>query len=290
MVINGMDLGKRYSLVQTSVLIGRSSKTDIRVDEDSISRHHALLINDGSKVTLRDLDSTNGTYVNDNLIKECVLTDSDQIRVGRTMFKFLTGSNIENAYHEEIYRLTTMDCLTQIYNKRYFSESLEREISRSLRYERGLSLLVLDIDHFKSINDMYGHLTGDFILKQFAKRIKDQIRRDDIFARYGGEEFVLLLPELNKAAASLLAEKLRLLVERKPFEFDQIVVPVTVSVGVGDFAEYLESVGASALRESYQSQYSDGFVKMVDDRLYRAKRGGRNCVVNFNEEATEVAL
>ena len=119
---------------------------------------------------LRDLGSTNGTYVNDELVDEYVLRDGDLIKIGRTIFKFLAGGNIENAYHEEIYRLTTIDGLTQIFNKRYFVETLEREIGRAQRYRRALSLVMFDIDHFKKINDSYGHLAGDYVLKQLARR------------------------------------------------------------------------------------------------------------------------
>jgi two-component system cell cycle response regulator len=195
-VINGADLGKRYPLTRLSTVIGRSSKTDIQIEEDSISRNHAMIVNRGDRYLLKDLGSTNGTYVNDRPIQEIDLRDGDLVKIGRTIFKFLSGHNIESAYHEEIYRLTTTDGLTQIYNKRYFIENLEREMSRSLRYDRDLSLVMFDLDHFKVINDTYGHLTGDAVLKQVAQRISSIIRRDDIFARYGGEEFTVLTPEV----------------------------------------------------------------------------------------------
>lgn len=278
-VINGTDLGRRYTLAQTSVLIGRSSKVDIQIDEDSISRNHALLINDGEKVIVRDLGSTNGTYVNDIQISEHSLKDGDQIRVGRTIFKFLTGSNIESAYHEEIYRLTTTDSLTQIYNKRYFLENLEREMSRSLRYGRQMAVVVFDIDFFKQVNDTYGHLTGDFVLKQLADRVKKHIRRDDIFARYGGEEFVLLLPELSKRDAMRLAEKLRALVAAEPFTFDQVSIPVTVSMGAADLEEYLARLDDGGYEELRPEPVPAEMIKIADDRLYEAKRRGRNQVV-----------
>lgn len=279
-VINGLDLGRKYELNQNSLMIGRSSKTDIQIDQESISRNHALLLNDGSRFLVRDLGSTNGTYVNDRQIQEHTLLDGDQIRVGRTIFKFLMGSNIESAYHEEIYRLTTQDSLTQIYNKRYFLENLEREMSRSLRYGRNLGLVIFDIDFFKRINDTYGHLTGDFVLRQVAGRIKDSIRRDDIFARYGGEEFVILLPELAKPQVAQTAEKIRQIVHRDPFRFDNTLIPVTISLGLADLNEYMSRLSQNAAERERVEPNPMGLIKLADDRLLEAKRRGRNRVVS----------
>lgn len=278
-VINGLDLGRKYALDQNSLLIGRSSKADIQIDQDSLSRNHAMLLNDGARFLVRDLGSTNGTYVNDRQVKEHTLRDGDQIRVGRTIFKFLMGSNIESAYHEEIYRLTTQDSLTQIYNKRYFLENLEREMSRSLRYGRSLSLVIFDIDFFKRVNDTYGHLTGDFILRQVSARIKQQIRRDDIFARYGGEEFVILLPELSKHQALRMAEKTRQIVEAEPFNFDHTRIPVTISLGLADLDEYMARLSASDAERERVEPNTMALIKLADDRLLEAKRRGRNRVV-----------
>src|SRR5574339_944788 len=146
------------------------------------SRNHAKIINTGKTIILRDMGSTNGTYVNDELIDEYVLRDGDFIKIGRTIFKFLSGNNIENAYHEEIYRLTTIDGLTQVFNKRYFLETLEREIGRAQRYGRDLSLIMFDIDRFKGVNDSFGHLAGDHVLKHLASVVKTRIRREDVLA------------------------------------------------------------------------------------------------------------
>src|SRR5215471_8456435 len=178
-VIYGMELGKKYNLDAPTIIVGRSSRSDIQIDQESVSRNHAKIINTGKSILIRDLGSTNGTYVNDDVIDEHVLRDRDLVKIGRTIFKFLTGGNIESAYHEEIYRLTTVDGLTQIYNKRYFTETLERELSRSHRYRRELSLIMFDIDHFKQINDTYGHLAGDYVLRHLAQVIKTKIRFED---------------------------------------------------------------------------------------------------------------
>jgi two-component system, cell cycle response regulator len=263
-VIYGMDLGKKYNLEQPAVIIGRSSKSDIQVDQESVSRNHAKIINTGKTIILRDLGSTNGTYVNDELIDEYVLRDGDLIKIGRTIFKFLSGNNIENSYHEEIYRLTTIDGLTQIYNKRYFLETLEREISRAHRYRRALSLIMFDIDLFKKVNDTFGHLAGDYVLKHLAAVLKTKIRREDIMARYGGEEFAIILPEIDNHNAMQFADKVRKLIEKTGFKFEDTKIPLTVSVGVASLADEVQDAAA--------------FIRVADEHLYKAKQDGRNRV------------
>lgn len=265
-VIYGMELGKRYKVDEPLVVIGRSSKATIQVDHESVSRSHCKLINTGQTIMLRDNDSTNGTYVNDELVDEYVLRDGDFIKIGRCILKFLVGNNIENAYHEEIYRLTTVDGLTQIFNKRYFTETLEREIGRALRYRRQLSLIMFDIDHFKEVNDNYGHLAGDHILRALAAAIKTRIRREDILARYGGEEFAIVLPEIERENAAVFAEKIRMLIERTSFVFESLTIPVRISVGVASLTQELEDC--------------DSLIKRADEKLYEAKESGRNRVVS----------
>jgi diguanylate cyclase (GGDEF)-like protein len=263
-VIYGSELGKKYNLNAPSLVIGRSSKCDIQIDQESISRNHTKIVNTGKSILIRDLGSTNGTYVNDEPIDEYVMRDGDLIKIGRTIFKFLTGGNIENAYHEEIYRLTTIDGLTQIFNKRYFLETIEREIARSHRYRREMSLVMFDIDHFKKINDSFGHLAGDYVLKHLAQTVKTRIRREDCFARYGGEEFAIVLPEIDGLNAKPFAEKIRQLVEGTEFKFENTNIPVTVSMGVATLD--MDSTDPQAL------------IKRADERLYEAKSSGRNCV------------
>jgi diguanylate cyclase (GGDEF)-like protein len=199
------------------------------------------------------------------MIDEYVLRDGDFIKVGRCIFKFLSGTNIENAYHEEIYRLTTVDGLTQVFNRRYFVETLEREIGRALRYRRDLSLIMFDIDRFKGVNDSFGHLAGDHVLKHLASVIKTRIRREDVLARYGGEEFAIVLPEIDGYNAMQFAEKIRKLVEVAEFKFEDAIIPVTVSIGVASLRGEIED----ALE----------FIKQADTNLFAAKEGGRNRVV-----------
>ena len=264
-VIHGLDLGRKFDLMRESTVVGRSSKADIHIDQDAISRSHARVTAAGGRVTIKDLGSTNGTYVNDELLTDDYqLRNGDLVKIGRTIFKFIAGGNIEAAYHDEIYRLTTVDGLTQIYNRRYFEETLERELARCNRYNRALSLVLIDIDHFKNVNDSYGHLAGDHVLKQLAGTIKTRIRREDILSRFGGEEFSLLLPEVDLAGAATLADKTRKVIEKHKFEFDRQHIPVTVSLGV-------------ATIDGTQSDAQD-LIRAADGKLYEAKAAGRNRV------------
>lgn len=264
-VIYGLELGRKYDLFKDEILIGRSSKAEIQVDQESISRNHACIANTRRGVFIKDLGSTNGTFVNDEPVQgEKQLHNGDLVKIGRTIFKFIAGGNIEAAYHDEIYRLTTMDGLTQIYNRRYFEETLEREMSRSRRYERSLALVMFDVDHFKQVNDKYGHLAGDYVLKQLASTLRTRIRREDVFARYGGEEFGMLLPEVDLPGAVKLSEKVRKLVEKQRFEFDKNVIPVSISLGV-------------ALLGPDHRDSSD-LKRVADAKLYEAKAAGRNRV------------
>ncbi len=261
-IIYGDDLGRRVPLGAEPCVIGRSSKCDVQLDQESVSRNHAHISRQRTNYVIRDLGSTNGTYVNDELVDEVVLRDGDQIKVGRTIFKFIVSGNMEAQYHEEIYRLMTVDGLTELHNKRYFNEAIEREASRSQRYSRTFSLVLFDIDHFKHINDTYGHLAGDAVLRQLGALIKNRVRRDDVPARTGGEEFAVILPEVGTEGAIQLAEKLRTAVESSTFKFEGTQIPVTISVGVAEWTP--EVVDPQEL------------VKATDEKLYEAKRTGRN--------------
>jgi diguanylate cyclase (GGDEF)-like protein len=263
-VIYGSELGRRVQLGAAPFEIGRSSSNDLFIDQESISRHHARISFDGSAYWVSDLGSTNGTYVNDDLISEHRLRDGDQVRVGRSILKFMTGENVEVHYHEEIYRLMTVDGLTQIFNRRYFNEALEREVNRSKRYERVLSLIAFDLDHFKSINDTYGHLMGDSVLRLVSSAVKPRLRREDIFARTGGEEFAVLLPEIGMDGALITAEKVRAIVHAASLKHEQELIRVTVSLGVATLLP--DEASPEALYER------------ADERLYEAKQGGRNRV------------
>jgi diguanylate cyclase (GGDEF)-like protein len=264
----GQLMGHKFELAEGSkkdIIIGRGSDCAIQIDRDSVSRRHAKIVKNGKGGwKVQDLGSANGTYVGGEPVKEQVLRDGDLLKIGSTIFKFLSGGSVEQSYYEEIYRMTIIDGLTEAFNKRYFMEYLERELARCGRYGRPLSLVMFDIDHFKRINDDHGHLTGDYVLKELARRVRGEVRAGEVFARYGGEEFAMVLPEASHEAATAFAERIRNLVRGKPFQFEDDKLDVRVSLGVATTTAELEP---------------GVFIKQADDNLYKAKRGGRDKVV-----------
>jgi len=257
-------LGKRFVLEQTTMRIGRGTDNNIVLDGDSVSRRHAHFERRNEAWYAVDDGSTNGTYVNERQIPEGVqLQNNDRIQVGPTIFKYLTGADAEAKYYEEIYRMTIVDGLTQIHNKRYLFEALERELIRARRHSRALSLVMFDIDFFKRINDQCGHLAGDYVLRELAEVVQDRIRRDEVFARYGGEEFAIMMPETELQGAVTLAETLREKVAEHRFSFQGEHISVTVSMGC-----------AAIEGEDNATQ----LIARADEKLYDAKRSGRNRV------------
>ncbi len=265
----GAELGKRWGLGENEIVVGRGSDCDIQIDRDSVSRRHARVYRVDEQWFVEDLGSTNGSYINDMPVQRSPLRDGDFVKIGSAIFKFLSGSGVENAYHEEIYRMTIIDGLTGAHNKRYFLEFLEREIARCSRYGRPLSLLMFDIDHFKAINDTHGHLTGDYVLKELCRRLLCRTRKEELLARYGGEEFACVLPETDNAGAMAFAEQVRALTDSQLFEYEGDSFQITISVGVTT----LNNDGGDKVVEP------SVLIKEADKNLYAAKHGGRNQVV-----------
>jgi two-component system, cell cycle response regulator len=262
------NLGRRYSLSKDEHLIGRLPDLDIPVETDSVSRRHARILTRPAEGgwLVEDLGSTNGTFVNDERVDRRALNDGDIVRVGEAVLKFLSGSNVEAAYHEEIYRMSIMDGLTNVHNKRYFVEFLEKEVARAHRHMQPLGLVIFDLDHFKLVNDTHGHLCGDHVLKEVCKRLRPRIRREDLLARYGGEEFVCVLPDTAYHGVMAFAESLRMLVARDAVKWEQIELAVTISLGVTVMDPKAQVTGQDLVRKA-------------DERLYEAKRAGRNKVI-----------
>lgn len=172
--------------------------------------------------------------------------------------------------NRQLESLSTTDALTGINNRRHFNEELKREIARSIRYNSPLSLLMLDIDFFKKINDTYGHLFGDEVLKAIGQILRNSLRKHDICARYGGEEFVVLLPETGPREAFVAAEKIRTIVAGKQIAFEQAIASVTISIGIAQF-------------DASMTEDENKLIDAADKALYQAKRSGRNKSIIFQE-------
>jgi len=259
------DFGRRHVLKHPLTTIGRDHENDIALQSDAVSRRHAKLERRGMDVVVIDLDSTNGTFVNDDptRLRESLLERGDLLRIGDTVFKYLSGKDIEAQYHVVISEMAMTDGLTNLCNRQRLDALLAEEVRRAHRYRRELSLLMLDIDHFKRINDVHGHLVGDGVLTQMAALLLQRLRPSDKLGRYGGEEFCAILPETPLHNASQIAESLRATVAEQRLVVDNQELLVSVSIG------------AAALNA--QMQGADLY-RAADQMLYRAKSLGRNRV------------
>ena len=267
MQLHPMDLEQgKIELGRNAVTIGRSPECDIHLEDDSVSREHAKIQWTPAGHQITDLQSTNGVLVNDNQVSCSALTSGDRVQLGQRIFRFLVDNDEESKYYETVYSMMTRDGLTGAFNKRYLIECLDREIVRSREYGRPISVVLIDVDHFKSVNDTHGHLAGDEVLRELSLRIQSQIRDGAVFARFGGEEFAIVAPEMNNSNATQLAEACRHAVGSKSFETSAGELEITASFGVA-------SPGTEDLKDRNR------ILELADSRLYEAKRSGRNRVV-----------
>jgi len=255
--------GRRYKLRRSPMRIGRLPDNEIHLDDDSVSRRHARIEGRDGAWYLMDVGSINGTLVNDRLVDGHVRLERDaRIKIGRNVIKYLSGDDVETAVLEELYLLSIRDGLTGLDNRRRFDDTLAYEITRAKRYRRPLSLLLIDIDHFKAVNDRFGHLTGDHVLQEVARLLKHAAVNDSV-ARYGGEEIAIILVETMLEQAVAMAAGLCRDIEAARFAFQGNTVDVTVSIGCADLKP---------------SEAPSELLARADDALYRAKDGGRNRV------------
>lgn len=260
------ELGRRYVLDKDVVTIGRGRDNDIVLPSDCVSRRHARIERRGEAMYIVDLASTNGTFINDERkpVRERRLARGDQLRIGDTILKHLTGADIELQYHEIVFRMAVTDGLTNLANRKQLDTTLADEIPRARRYGRELSVLMIDIDHFKSINDTYGHLAGDCVLSSLASILQKRLRPNDTLGRYGGEEFCAILPETGLSNALHIGEDLRAIVAAHAFVAEDKEIRVTISIGAAALEDGMEALD---------------LYRRADEQLYAAKRGGRNRVV-----------
>ena len=264
-VISGDRLGRRIDIDRRRIVVGRSEDADLCIPHGSVSRRHCEFWRDGTRYHVRDLGATNPLRVNDLTVEQAELDDGDHIAVGECLLKFISPQSVEARYHAEIHQLATNDALTELPNRRHFIEAVDKEIARSARLGLPLAMCIVDIDHFKHINDQFGHIAGDDALRQMALILRGFVRSGDIAARIGGEEFAVVLPETTaEDAAATFAETLREAIAQATFTLHGEVRKITVSVGIA---------GMCPGRETRST-----LMHAADAALYRAKDEGRNCV------------
>ncbi len=229
--LDNTGVGQRFELCGDDMILGRGADADLIIDRDAVSRRHARLYRKEGVWHLCDLQSTNGTYVNDSLVQDQPLRHGEHLKIGTAVFRFITGDALEVAYFEDVHRLAITDGLTLVHNRRSLMEHLERELGRCGHFGRPVSLLVLRVDHLKTLCDNHGQLIGDYILKELARRLQGHVRKEQVLARYAGDAFAVILPEVDAAGATDLCERFRGAVEGQSFDFDSERIPVTAVVG-----------------------------------------------------------
>jgi diguanylate cyclase (GGDEF)-like protein len=265
-VLAGASVGEMYKVEGQTTIIGRGQRAQIRLLDDGISREHAQLVQRGDKIVLEDLGSTNGTFCNGLRVEKKELADGDKILVGSTtILKFTYHDNLDEIFQKQMYESALRDGLTKAFNKKYFTDRLENEFTFSVRHGTPLSLVLFDVDHFKRVNDTFGHQAGDQVLSGISGVLAGSLRVEDVFARYGGEEFAVICRGSDLSQGQIVGERLRRAVEGHRFSYEDQPIPVTISVGVAG----LPDAGVQDASE---------LIGAADAALYRSKDGGRNRV------------
>jgi diguanylate cyclase (GGDEF)-like protein len=267
-VIRGRSVGQMLELNREGeAVIGRAPDAGLAIDDVAVSRHHARIEGRRGGFALEDLESTNGLFVNGVRTAQHTLRDGDRIQIGTTtILKFCFQDDVEADYQRQLYDSATRDSLTRTYNRKFFVENLEVDFAHARKNGSVLSLLLLDIDHFKSVNDRFGHLAGDDVLRETTAVIQRSLRPEDILARYGGEEFAVLLRFTDPQFALNVAERVRRAIEAQSFAYGGREFGITASVG----QTTLIGNNVETPRE---------LLEAADAALYEAKAQGRNRTV-----------
>lgn len=271
----GEPIGEVIPLRAPGITIGRSSENDVSLPEAEVSRHHAQLTlsrigEAGQMVQITDLGSTNGSFVNGRRVEQpqvpIALQNGDVVRVGAHAFKLKRLDELERHYHETMMAQTSLDPLTGVGNRSSVLSFLEKHADLARRYRRPLSLVLADLDHFKSVNDRFGHATGDQALKVFGALMLNRLRASDLVGRIGGEEFLMVLPETHGPEAVSVAEDLR----------KAIASEILTPWGGGEPFRITCCFGVAQLQN--RDTNGGSLLARTDVALYRAKTLGRNRV------------
>ena len=265
-VLAGSAMGEMFKLSENPTIIGRGQSAHIRMTDEGISREHCDISIEGDRMVLHDLGSTNGTFCQGARVDKHILEDGDKILVGSsTVLKFTYHDSLDELFQRQMYESALRDDLTKTFNKKYFTDRLESEYAFAMRTRAPLSLIAFDLDHFKEVNDTYGHPAGDLALIEVSHVVASLIRAEDVFARVGGEEFAVICRSTDAAQAQAVAERMRQTVASHKFEADGKALPIAISAGAASIP-HPELTDPQAL------------IAAADHALYEAKRTGRNRV------------
>jgi diguanylate cyclase (GGDEF)-like protein len=267
-VISGTGAGRVIALNHRDTVLGRAATVDLSFDDAAISRAHARVTYGPDAYVLEDLGSTNGTFHRGQRITRSPLVSGERFQLGpNVVLRFAVTDQLERDLLTRLVESSTRDGLTGAFNRTFFQDRLEAEVAYAQRHGTKVGILLIDIDHFKVVNDTHGHAAGDAVLRAVAREMGRTLRAEDILARYGGEEFAILARAATRLDAYRMAERVRTAITglRVPFP-DGATASVTISIGI---ARLLERPDASSPAE---------LLKLADERLYKAKAAGRNTI------------
>src|SRR4051812_40133229 len=265
--MDGVGAGQVLSISCSPFTMGRHATNQLPIDDDSISRFHARFVCEEGKYFVEDLGSRNGTFLQGKRITRAEIKDDDWVQLGaRVAFRFTLTDSRQEGLLRKLYESSTRDALTGAYNRRHFEDRLRAEIAFAVRHSTDCGLLILDLDHFKRVNDTHGHPAGDEVLRHLTAIAARTLRTEDVFARFGGEEFAVILRGASTRGAGRLAERLREALAEQHASYEGRQIPATLSVGC-------------AALSCCAKPTPEDLVATADRRLYRAKQAGRNRVV-----------
>lgn len=266
-VLSGSRAGEVFRLDALEYMIGRDEHADISIGDPGLSRAHGRLYRRGGQFYVEDVGSTNGTFVNARKLQDPHrLSNGDRIQIGQnTVLRFSLQDRLEQEATQRLYEMTVRDALTELYNRRHLDDQLEAEFAYAKRHKSDLCVLLLDVDHFKRINDTHGHGVGDEVLVAVARGLEHIVRKEDLVARYGGEEFVIIARGIDVNGGLAFAERVRAYLASLDIATQAGNLSVTASFGV-------------AHTDNHPYGSVRGLLSASDEALYRAKARGRNCV------------
>jgi diguanylate cyclase (GGDEF)-like protein len=268
-ILTGLEAGRTQVLLGHESVIGRGSQCDLSIDDGALSRRHCRVFRSGDTFVIEDLDSRNGTRVDGGAISFAVpLREGAIIHLASSVaIKFSLQDELEVQAQQRLYESAVLDALTGVHNRRHLDQRLRAELAFSARHQSPLSVLLLDIDHFKKINDTMGHPAGDAALRELGAQLQRSVRTEDIVGRYGGEEFVVIARGIPVAGAWTLAERIRRMVAALRVPHEGAMLSFTISIGV------------VTMDTDRAFPNPEGLLGAVDQALYKAKADGRNrCV------------